>query len=85
MVSLFEAVSLELLARPIGHRRTLRDAIAEQSAPVSEIRRRVGNVVQRSVTGSAGTTRLQTAKPLPTRFEFRYLYAPNKTYKFIYF
>ena len=44
LLSLFEAVGLELLARPIGHRRTLDDVLAEQrtpAVPVDETRRRV--------------------------------------------
>ncbi|PRY08787.1 helix-turn-helix transcriptional regulator [Paraburkholderia sp. BL25I1N1] len=44
LLSLFEAVGLELLARPIGHRRTLDDVLTEQrTLPVSvdETRRRV--------------------------------------------
>ncbi|MGF6465128.1 helix-turn-helix domain-containing protein [Paraburkholderia youngii] len=43
LLSLFEAVGLELIARPIGHRRTLDDVLAEQqrTAAVPEIRRRV--------------------------------------------
>ena len=44
LLSLFEAVGLELLARPIGHRRTLDDVLSEQRAltvPAEETRRRV--------------------------------------------
>jgi len=42
LLSLFEAVGLELFARPIGHGRTLDDVLAEQRTPaVPEIRRRV--------------------------------------------
>ncbi|WP_084598321.1 helix-turn-helix domain-containing protein [Paraburkholderia atlantica] len=42
LLSLFEAVGLELYARPIGHGRTLDDVLAEQRAPtVPQTRRRV--------------------------------------------
>jgi transcriptional regulator with XRE-family HTH domain len=44
LLSLFEAVGLELFARPIGHGRTLDDILAEQRTPavaVEETRRRV--------------------------------------------
>ncbi|ACD19789.1 helix-turn-helix domain-containing protein [Paraburkholderia phytofirmans] len=44
LLSLFEAVGLDLLARPIGHRRTLDDVLTEQRTPavsVDETRRRV--------------------------------------------
>lgn len=44
LLSLFEAVGLELIARPIGHGRTLDDVLAEQRTPpvsVGETRRRV--------------------------------------------
>lgn len=44
LLSLFEAVGLELIARPIGHRRTLDDVLTEQRTPavsVEETRRRV--------------------------------------------
>ncbi|MFT4063333.1 helix-turn-helix domain-containing protein [Paraburkholderia sp.] len=51
LLSLFEAVGLELFARPIGHGRTLDDVLAEQRTPaVPEIRRRVR--VRRSGTGA---------------------------------
>ncbi|WP_296658552.1 helix-turn-helix transcriptional regulator [Paraburkholderia sp.] len=44
MLSLFEALGLELFVRPIGHGRTLDDVLAEQqmpTIPVEETRRRV--------------------------------------------
>jgi transcriptional regulator with XRE-family HTH domain len=44
LLSLFEAVGLELFARPIGHGRTLDDVLTEQRTPavsVAETRRRV--------------------------------------------
>ena len=44
LLSLFEAVGLELFARPIGHGRTLDDVLTEQRTPVvssEETRRRV--------------------------------------------
>ncbi|RKP46626.1 helix-turn-helix domain-containing protein [Pararobbsia silviterrae] len=44
LLSLFEAVGLELFARPIGHGRTLDDVLAEQRTPAlssAETRRRV--------------------------------------------
>ncbi|QOT78137.1 helix-turn-helix domain-containing protein [Cupriavidus basilensis] len=44
MLSLFEAVGLELLARPAGHRRTLDDVLAESeagNAAAGDLRRRV--------------------------------------------
>jgi len=44
LLSLFEAVGLELFARPIGHGRTLDDVLTEQLTPavsVEETRRRV--------------------------------------------
>jgi transcriptional regulator with XRE-family HTH domain len=49
LLSLFEAVGLELLARPIGHGRTLDDVLTEQQTPevaAGKARRRVR--VQRS-------------------------------------
>lgn len=44
LLSLFEAVGLELFARPIGHGRTLDDVLTEQQTPAvsaNETRRRV--------------------------------------------
>src|SRR5438132_1175711 len=44
LLSLFEAVGLELLARPAGHRRTLDDVLAESEtgdAAAGDLRRRV--------------------------------------------
>ena len=42
LLSLFEAVGLELLARPIGHRRTLDDVLLEQQSPTeSDVPQRV--------------------------------------------
>jgi transcriptional regulator with XRE-family HTH domain len=44
LLSLFEAVGVELFARPIGHGRTLDDVLSEQrtpAVPVAETRRRV--------------------------------------------
>jgi transcriptional regulator with XRE-family HTH domain len=44
LLTLFETVGFELLARPIGHRRTLDDVLAEQQTPAvsaEETRRRV--------------------------------------------
>jgi transcriptional regulator with XRE-family HTH domain len=56
LLSLFEAVGLELFARPIGHGRTLDDILDEQRAPavsVEETRRRVR--VPRSGSGVEAT------------------------------
>ncbi|WP_233886319.1 helix-turn-helix domain-containing protein [Paraburkholderia flagellata] len=44
LLNLFEAVGLELIARPLGHGRTLDDVLTEQRTPpvsVEETRRRV--------------------------------------------
>lgn len=53
LLSLFEAVGLELFARPIGHGRTLDDVLNEQrtpEVPVDSTRRRV-RVTRSEVTG----------------------------------
>ena len=57
LLSLFEAVGLEFIARPIGHGRTLDDVLTEQRTPavsVEETRRRVRNPRSESSTRTTG-------------------------------
>lgn len=50
LINLFEAVGLELIARPAGHRRTLDDILAEEAAPPAygPVRSRVRHVRKRA-------------------------------------
>jgi transcriptional regulator with XRE-family HTH domain len=57
LLSLFEAVGLELFARPTGHGRTLDDVLTEQRTPpvsVGEARRRVRLPRSEASAGTAG-------------------------------
>lgn len=60
LLSLFEAVGLELFARPIGHRRTLDDVLAEQRASVLSANEPPGRVRVRHSKGNVKVAKRPT-------------------------